>query len=206
MLGLSARHPVRKTTVERREEIADVAMRILARDGHRRLTSKAIAAEIGITEGAIFRHFPTMEAIADAIVERMADELAPSLERSDEPPLDRLQAFFRQRAALLGSKPDVARLLLSDHLVQAAGEAHATKVEAFRRKSQRLVLECLAEAKARKMLTTGVPIESAMRLVMGALMSIGHGVAPLPAGKLDETIDGLWHLIDRALRGKEGVR
>jgi TetR/AcrR family transcriptional regulator len=206
MLGRSARQPARKTTHERREEIADVAMRILARDGHRRLTSKAIAAEVGITEGAIFRHFPTMEAIADAIVERMGDELASSLERTDDNPLDRLRAFFRHRAALLGSKPDVARLLLTDHLAQAAGEAHAAKVDAFRRKSQRLVLECLTEAKARKLLAASVPIESAMRLVMGALMSIGHGVAPLPAGKLEETIDGLWHLIDRALRGKESAR
>ena len=206
MSSPSRRAPTRKNTRERRKEIADVAMRILTRDGQRRFTSKALAAEVGITEGAIFRHFPTMEAIADVVVERMGEELLPSLERSEKEPLDRLCGFFRHRAYLLGAKPEVARLLLSDHLAQAAGQAHAARVAAFRRKSQRFVMECLMELKEQKLLVTSVLPESAMRLVMGALMSIAQGAAPLQAARLTEVIDDLWRLIERALLGRETLR
>ena len=181
-------------------------MRILAREGHRKFTTKYLAAEVGLTEGAIFRHFASMEAIADAIVERMGEALLPSLMGKDEDPVRRLQGFFQHRATMLVEKPELARLLLSDHLAQAAGEDHATRVEIFRRKSQRFVMECLTQAKEKKRLGPEVSLESAIRLVMGALMALGHG-GPFPSkAKQVEGIGDLWRLIERALRGKDAAR
>jgi AcrR family transcriptional regulator len=206
MSALLRRAPERKPTHLRREEIADVAMRILAREGHRKFTTKYLAAEVGITEGAIFRHFDSMEAIADAIVERMGEALLPSLAGKDLDPVKRLYGFFQHRATMLVEKPELARLLLSDHLAQAAGDDHAARVEAFRRKSQRFVMESLTEAKEKKQLGPEVSLESAMRLVMGALMSLGHGGTFPSKAKQVENIEDLWRLIERALRGKEAAR
>jgi len=196
----------RKPTHLRREEIADVAMRILAREGHRKFTTKYLAAEVGITEGAIFRHFASMEAIADAIVERMGEALLPSLLGEEADPMQRLHGFFQHRATMLVEKPELARLLLSDHLAQAAGEEHAARVEAFRRKTQRFVMECLTQAKEKKRLAPEVSLESAIRLVMGSLMALGHGGSFPTKAKQGESIDDLWRLIERALRGKEAAR
>jgi TetR/AcrR family transcriptional regulator len=204
MVAHPRRVSTRKPTHLRREEIADVAMRILAREGHRKLTTKYLAAEVGLTEGAIFRHFASMEAIAGAIVDRMGEALLPSVAGEDPHPLRRLEGFFRHRAAMLLGKPELGRLLLSDELAHAAGEAQATRVAAFRQKSQRFVMECLAQAREKRFIDDEVSLAAAARLTMGALMSLGHGGAF--AGSPEESIDQLWRLIERALRGKEAAR
>lgn len=192
----------RKSTDLRREEIADAAMAILAQDGHRRFTTKLLAARLGLTEGAIFRHFPTMESIADTVVDRMGEALLPSLEASNERPLERLRDFFRHRASVLTSKPELARLLLSDDLLHAAGEEHAARVGDLRRRSQRFVVDCLAQAKERRQLLAGVSLEAALYLVSGAMMVVGRS-AVTPAERQRQIIEDLWRLIERALRGKE---
>ena len=72
-----ARH--RKPTEVRRAELADAALRILARQGARRFTARALARELGITDGAVFRHVPSMDAVLDLVVERMAATLGADL-------------------------------------------------------------------------------------------------------------------------------
>ena len=204
MVAHPQRPPVRKPTQQRREEIADVAMRILAREGHRKFTTKYLASMVGITEGAIFRHFDSMEAIADAIVERMGVALLPSLAWTDAHPLRRLHGFFQHRAAMLLEKPELGRLLLTDNLLHAAGKAQAARVAAFRRDSQRFVMECLEQAREKKLIAMDISLEAMVRLVMGTLMTLGHGGAFTSSP--GETIAELWRLIERALRSGEAPR
>jgi DNA-binding transcriptional regulator YbjK len=54
---------VRKPADTRRREIADAALRIVAGEGLARFTAMAIAREVGVSDAALFRHFPTMDAI-----------------------------------------------------------------------------------------------------------------------------------------------
>jgi AcrR family transcriptional regulator len=194
----------RKSTLLRREEIADVALRILALEGHRRFTSKYLAEQVGITEGAIFRHFHSMEAIADAIVERIGLALLPSLEVQHTDPIEQLHRFFQHRASILSAKPELFHLLLTDQLEQAAGPLHAEQVNGFRRRTQRFVLECLTRAKTNGILAEDVTVESALRLVMGAIMALSHGdQASANSAMRDPSIEDLWQLIERTLRGRK---
>ena len=57
----------RKPTAERKEEILDAAARIMARDGIASLTIATLAREVGVTTGALFRHFETRDAIGQRI-------------------------------------------------------------------------------------------------------------------------------------------
>lgn len=65
----------RKPTAERREELLDAAGRLLLRNGISPLTMATLAQEVGVTSGALFRHFDTRAAILTALAERTA---APS--------------------------------------------------------------------------------------------------------------------------------
>src|SRR5208337_4670545 len=58
---------------ERREQILRAAMDCFAARGFRGTTTRDIAARVGITEAALYRHFPSKEALYTAIVdEKMA--------------------------------------------------------------------------------------------------------------------------------------
>ena len=45
------------STEERKIQIAEVALRIIANDGLKKMTANVIANELGISDSAIFKHF-----------------------------------------------------------------------------------------------------------------------------------------------------
>lgn len=54
-----------------KEKILMTALRLFARDGYRAVSVSAIAAELGITKGALYKHYKNKRHIYDSIVERM---------------------------------------------------------------------------------------------------------------------------------------
>jgi AcrR family transcriptional regulator len=63
---------------DRRDRILDACSRLLLRYGYAKTTVSEIAAEAGISKGAIYLHFPSKEAMAEALIWREA-ELAQHL-------------------------------------------------------------------------------------------------------------------------------
>ncbi len=55
-----------------RRRILVEATRLFARQGYHKTTMTDLAAAIGMTQGAIFHHFPSKEAILHAVVDRLA--------------------------------------------------------------------------------------------------------------------------------------
>ncbi len=64
-----------------REKIVKVGAQIIAHEGLRMFTAKKIGEKLGISDAAIFRHFPTMDSIAEEIISRYTNEC---LRRTDE--------------------------------------------------------------------------------------------------------------------------
>ena len=53
----------RKKTFERKKEIVEAVLRIIGERGLTSLSTKTISEEVGVTTGALFRHFPSLEEI-----------------------------------------------------------------------------------------------------------------------------------------------
>ncbi|MFG2818510.1 TetR/AcrR family transcriptional regulator [Kitasatospora sp. NPDC048365] len=77
---------------ERREAIADSGIRIIARDGVRALTHRAVDREAGLPQGSTSYHAKTRLALVELIVDALAarskadaEELADSLSATFEP-------------------------------------------------------------------------------------------------------------------------
>lgn len=54
-----------------RERILMTALRLFARDGYEAVSVSAIAGELGMTKGALYKHYKNKRDIFDCIVERM---------------------------------------------------------------------------------------------------------------------------------------
>ena len=54
-----------------KERILAAALRLFARDGYEAVPVSAIAGELGITKGALYRHYRDKRAIFESILERM---------------------------------------------------------------------------------------------------------------------------------------
>ena len=69
----------RKSAAVRREEIVEAALALIAGHGPGALTTGAIARRIGVSQAALFRHYPTKNAILVACVEWIGDQVRPAV-------------------------------------------------------------------------------------------------------------------------------
>ncbi len=188
----------RQPTEARRVQIADAALKVISEQGLGRFTTQAIAAEVGITDGTLFRHFGSKEEIVLAALDRVEERLFEGFPPADPDPLRRLEAFFRFRAALVGANPIIARLAFSDELPHAAGQAGALKVRRWKDRSLEFVQACLDEAVAAGQLPAGLPVRELAVMILGTLMALVK-FGELAAGTA--TVDRAWVAVTRGLLG-----
>ena len=189
----------RKSTKDRQREIAEAALKIISEQGLRKFTSAAIAAEVGITDGTVFRHFPNKESIVDAALERAEEILFEGFPPEAEDPLERLGLFFKQRAATALSNRAIVRLALSDELLHATGEAGALKVAAWRERSIDFIKECFIEAYSQKLLREDILPPALIMIVYGGILafSAADKTALMSMGS---SVDMLWENIEKLMR------
>ncbi len=91
----------RRAAPDRREEILEAAQRVFARYGYHGTRTHHISQEIDVSEGLIFRYFPSKEAILSTIVEEGAalleKDMAPVLEAPDGAGVDAVLQTVAQR-------------------------------------------------------------------------------------------------------------
>ena len=197
----------RKPAESRRREIADAALKVVAEQGLGRFTALAIAHELGLSDAALFRHFPTKEAIVMAAVDRVGEILFQGFPPKGSDPIERLGRFFERRVSIIRENPGVARLVTSEELVHAAPPQGAARVMEFRRRSVGFVQACLAEARAERLLAEGIDPEEAAVLVLGAVLALthGHGGRAYGEGARDPA-RRVWRALERMLRRGAAAR
>lgn len=114
MTAVAARKS-RLPTAERREQIVTAAMRCFAERGFEGTTTRMLARAAGVSEGLIFRHFPTKRSLYRAIIARRIAEPASGLmpaeaaERGDDRAV--LSSMASSLLARVGRDPSFMRLL-----------------------------------------------------------------------------------------------
>ena len=109
----------RKSADDRKAEIVATALRLADELGPDRLTTQAVADAVGLTQPAIFRHFPTKQAlwqaVAEVITERMTNAWQGALAKEREP--DRqLVALVLVQFRQIEANPAIPAILHSHEL------------------------------------------------------------------------------------------
>lgn len=161
--------PERLPTAERQRQIAEAALRIISTQGVRRLTAVALAEEVGIADGTIFRHFKDKGEIVNAAIDLFEAALEGTFPPPEGEPLERLGTFFVNRLTLVRKNPELLRLAFNDRLAEAAGDDGATRVERLVGRSVTFVHECLAEAQRKGQVTRDAPVMLLVWMVIGVV-------------------------------------
>lgn len=109
----------RKSAVVRREEIIRAALDLIDRGGPGAATTTAIAEIVGVSQAAIFRHFPKKEEILLAVVDWIAGHVIPRLQEAAQGadgPLARLTSVLEEQLAIVVHTPVMPALLFSREL------------------------------------------------------------------------------------------
>lgn len=77
------------TLTPKRLEIADAALKIIGTQGISALTTATLAAELGVSVGAPFRHFANREEILEAVAIRVEELILETIPDCECAPIDR---------------------------------------------------------------------------------------------------------------------
>lgn len=195
------RSPSRLPTGERRDQIAEAALKILAERGGRHFTAQALATEIGVSDGALFRHFASLEQVLGAAIDRVESILFADFPPVDADPLDRLGRFFRQRIAAMAAHPYLTHLLFSDELAQVAGERGAARMVEFKRRSVQFVRACIDQARQQRLLVDKLDPDATTTIVVGSLMALAQRRGLPARGAATANLDKkVWSTVERLIR------
>lgn len=159
----------RKPSAERRREIVEAVLHIIAERGLTSLTTATIAAEVGVTSGALFRHFSSVGDILEETVRQAVARIEETFPDPDLPPLERLLTLARRRVRLLRDEPGLAWLLRSEQVYLMLPAEALAPLSALVVRSRRFLLAALREGASRGHVRDDLDPELLLIPVMGTI-------------------------------------
>ncbi len=102
---------------ERRAVTVETVVELAAEQNPSDITTAAIAKRMGLTQGALFRHFPNKDSILQAVMEWVAERLLARVDKAAQvssSPLVALEGMFMAHVEFVIEHPGVPRLLFGE--------------------------------------------------------------------------------------------
>ncbi len=103
--------------VIRKEQIKKAVLDIVFSEGLKKLSTKNLAKKVGLSEGAIFRHFPNKQAITLSIIEDVKNDLVHKLElisKRKSSPEKRLEKYICTHISYLIKNKGITIVLFTE--------------------------------------------------------------------------------------------
>ncbi len=159
---------------ERRSAIVDSVLSLSATTSPALISTSDIARAVGLSQGAIFKHFPRKEdiwlAVAESIASRLLVVIEAAANRAVEP-LPGLRAIFLAHVDFVIAHPGAPRFIF--HELQQAAE---TPVKACLRRLmgryRQQLLDLLAIAERQGLLVEGIDASAAALSFIGSIQGL----------------------------------
>jgi AcrR family transcriptional regulator len=159
---------------ERRAATVEAVVDLAAEQNPSDITTTAIAQRMGLTQGALFRHFPTKDAIRQAVMSWVTERLLARVDKAAEDtasPITALEAVFMTHIDFVSEHPGVPRILFGE--LQRPGETLPKRMvqTLIHRYGERLH-RLLEAGKAQGELDAGLNVEAAAVLFIGTIQGL----------------------------------
>lgn len=191
----------RKSSAERREEIAAAVLHIIGRRGLTSLTMSTLAAQIGVTSGALFRHFQTRDDILREVVRYGVAKINRTFPEKSLPPLERLFTLAKNRIRLLGPNPGLAWLLRSEQAYLTLPEDAVNELRDVARRSRRFLLKAIRDGAAEGSIRSDIPPEVLLVPIIGTIHTLigTPGAAQQAEGKQQRNTSRVLAALERMI-------
>ncbi|MDK2125260.1 TetR/AcrR family transcriptional regulator [Parachitinimonas caeni] len=159
---------------ERRAKTVETVVELAAEQNPNDITTAAIAERMGVTQGALFRHFANKDAILQAVVNWVAERLLSRVDTAAQQangPKAALAAVFTSHIGFIAEHPGIPRLLLGE--LQKPGQTMPkrmvkTLVQSYRERVEKL----LQEGKQAGEFAADLDEEAAATLYVGTIQGL----------------------------------
>lgn len=166
--------PSRLPTQVRKTEIIAAVLQLAAQGSPDGITTSEIARVLNLSQGAVFKHFPTKEAIWLAVLEWVEAELFARLDQAVQggaTPLASLCAVFRAHVLFVMTHPGVASLIFQD-VPRSEDSLLKARARGLLGRFRKLLADLIEAAEKQGEIAPGLDRTAAAKLFMGVL----HGL------------------------------
>lgn len=202
----SLKRSERHAPESRKQQIVETVLDLVAEYGTEAVSAQLVADKIGITQPAVFRHFPSKEAMWLAVMDWLEERLKAIFEAAESSgetaTLVVLARMFRGHAKLIERHPALAKLVFSDHLRLEFPAIHHRFGKLHQSYYARLI-DIVERAKTHGEVITRVSAEDAATLFLATIQGLGFqfAIARQPMN-LPRVADRMFALFVRGMRAR----
>ena len=167
-------HPKHLPADERRAVTVEAVVALAADQNPSEITTTAIAKHMGLTQGALFKHFPTKESIVEAVLDWVAERLLSRVDRAIEgapSPVAAIEAVFTAHVEFVAEHPGVPRMLFGE-LQRAELTAPKRMAQTIMRRLRSRLTRLIEEGKAAGAISPMLDADAAVTCLIGMVQGL----------------------------------
>jgi len=159
--------------VKTRDKILKVGAEVIAHEGLRKFTAKNLANKIGISDAAIFKHFSSMEEIAEEIIRRYTNECILKTKEAialEKTPREKLEKILEGHIELLEKTRGIIPIICFE-FARSDKRSIKKKISEFLREYAQLVMEVVEEGIKAGEFRDDIDVEETAYSIIGLLQA-----------------------------------
>ncbi len=188
------------TGEERRKVTIDAVLQLAAERNPEEITTAAIAGKMKLTQGALFRHFPSKNALWESVMQWVDINLMRTIDEAvgHRSSVEALERMFLAHVDFVNRRPGVPRILFAE--LQKPDATPAKTIAGLLLKKYAKRLESLLEQGIEAgVLDPGMDVKAASGMFIGTVQ--GLVMQSMIAGKKDIDINDAGNVFRVFLRG-----
>ncbi len=191
------------STEQRQSETIEAVIHLCGNQDPSTLTTARIADEVGLSQGALFKHFPNKNSLWESVAGWLAEQLSQRVfsvadehERADQA----LEAMFLAHISFIANHPGIPRVMLGE--LQKPGNRPAKRIirqtlATYRQK----VVSLLKLGIKQQCITPTIDTEAAAVLYLGAIQGlVVQGTVSGDVHNLEQVAPRIFHLFSASFR------
>jgi AcrR family transcriptional regulator len=193
----------RETTEVRQQQIVDAAAILIFKYGSEHLTVKRIAAEVGISEAAIYRHFKSKKSILSFLLSHIEEvllrDISPETVDNEPVTLDTIEKIIRNHFSMIGMRKGISFQVIAEIISLGDRKLNKQASQTIDKYISRLK-ELLTDGVRDGAIRQDIDLEASATLLFALIQGLVN-IWALSEGsfKLIEKYTSLWHIYCEAV-------
>lgn len=162
------------TSEERKKKTVQAVVKLCKEEEPSSLTTANIAKEMNVTQGALFRHFPSKDSIWEAVALWVSGHILQLLESEvseEKTPIENLNSIYKAHVKFISSHPGIPRFMFSK-LIDRDKNPSQKIISSLMFQYRNILAEQIKKGIERGCISSKVNVDAAISLYIGSIQGL----------------------------------